>query len=57
MQQYLKGKEDRRDYLMFVLGINVGLRAGDLLSLRIHQVYDGESIRHSVRIVEPGQGL
>ena len=52
VQQYLKGKEDRRDYLMFVLGINVGLRAGDLLSLRIHQVYDGESIRHSVRIVE-----
>lgn len=44
--QYLLGKKNRfglpdlRDYLLFALGINIGLRAGDLLSLRIGDVAD-----------------
>jgi integrase len=38
IKQYLLGKENKRDYLLFVVGINVGLRAGDLLSLRVKDV-------------------
>ena len=34
IRQYLYGKENKRDYCIFVVGINVGLRAGDLLSLK-----------------------
>lgn len=52
MLQDWKGKEERRDFPLFVLGINVGLRAGDFQSLRILQVYDGRSICQSVRFVE-----
>lgn len=52
IEQYLRGKDNRRDYLMFVLGINVGLRAGDLLNLRISEVYSGSSVKETVRITE-----
>lgn len=52
IKQYLRGKDNRRDYLMFVLGINVGLRAGDLLKLRISEVYSGSDVRETVRITE-----
>ncbi len=52
IKQYLRGKDNRRDYLMFVLGINIGLRAGDLLKLRISEVYSGSSVKETVRITE-----
>ena len=52
IEQYLRGKDNRRDYLMFVLGINIGLRAGDLLTLRISEVYSGSSVKETVRITE-----
>ena len=53
IKQYLIGKDSKRDYLLFVLGINVGLRAGDLLSLKIRDVLlaTGE-MANSVRIIE-----
>lgn len=40
IKQYLLGKHSKRDYMMFVLGINTGLRIGDLLSLRVTDVWD-----------------
>lgn len=52
IEQYLRGKDNKRDYLMFVLGINVGLRASDLLTLRISEVYSGSSVKETVRITE-----
>lgn len=53
VKQYLLGKENKRDYMLFVVGINVGLRAGDLLSLKIKDVADEEGhIKNSVRIQE-----
>lgn len=33
-----------RDYLMFTLGINIGLRIGDLLQLRVKDILDGTHI-------------
>lgn len=48
------GQPDLRDYCLFVVGINIGLRAGDLLRLTIDDVYDIENdrIRTTVRGLE-----
>jgi len=40
IKQFLLGKDNKRDYILFALGINVGLRIGDLLSLKISDVID-----------------
>lgn len=56
IKQYLKGKDNRRDYMLFVVGINVGLRAGDLLELRIKKVLNGNMINDSVLIQEQKTG-
>lgn len=50
IKQYLLGKKNKRDYCIFVVGINVGLRAGDLLSLKISDVTDGKTIFDDVTI-------
>lgn len=52
IKQYLLGKKNKRDYCIFVVGINVGLRAGDLLSLKISDVTDGKTIFDDVTIKE-----
>ena len=52
IKQYLLGKKNKRDYCIFVVGINVGLRAGDLLSLKICDITDGISIFDEVTIKE-----
>ncbi len=56
IKQYLYGKENKRDYCIFVVGINVGLRAGDLLSLKINDVTDGNIIFDTVTIKEQKTG-
>jgi integrase len=57
IKQFLVGKENKRDYMLFVVGINVGLRAGDLLRLKIMDVAEYDSrgklrVRDNVIIVE-----
>lgn len=56
IKQYLYGKENKRDYCIFVVGINIGLRAGDLLSLKINDVTDGNTIFDIVNIKEQKTG-
>lgn len=56
IKQYLYGKESKRDYCIFVVGINVGLRAGDLLSLKVNDVTDGNTIFDTVTIKEQKTG-
>lgn len=56
IKQYLYGKENKRDYCIFVVGINVGLRAGDLLSLKIKDITDGNTIFDTVTIKEQKTG-
>lgn len=53
IKTYLRGKKNPRDYMLFTVGINVGLRAGDLLSLRIEDILaeDGK-IKDSVTLYE-----
>ena len=56
IKQYLLGKKDKRDYCIFVVGINIGLRAGDLLSLKIGDITDGNTIFDEVTIKEHKTG-
>ena len=52
VKQYLIGKDSKRDYMLFVVGINVGLRAGDLLSLKIKDIMQNNTIADKVVIYE-----
>lgn len=52
VKQFLLGKTNKRDYMLFVVGINVGLRAGDLLGLKIKDVLIDNKIVDSVTIIE-----
>lgn len=39
VKQYLLGKKNKRDYCIFVVGINIGLRAGDVGHFTIETWY------------------
>lgn len=53
VKQYLLGKKNKRDYCLFIVGFNVGLRASDLLKLKIGDVLDSDGeLEDAVRIVE-----
>ncbi|MBU3114623.1 tyrosine-type recombinase/integrase [Clostridium lacusfryxellense] len=56
VQQYLKGKDNKRDYMIFVVGINVGLRAGDLLELKVKDVLENGEVVDSILIKEQKTG-
>ena len=54
IKQFLLGKRNKRDYALFVLGINIGLRTQDLLTLKIKDVCKELNIKgnygaHSLR--------
>lgn len=44
IKQYLRGKKSKRDYCLFVVGINIGLRASDLMQIRIGNVIDDKGV-------------
>jgi len=52
MKKYLKG-QNIRDYLLFVLGINSGLRISDLLKLTVDEVKDQDRV--SIREQKTGK--
>lgn len=41
-------QQSQRDLLLFVLGINTGIRVSDLLSLKISDVWDGTEIKEFI---------
>lgn len=43
-KKYLKSLENERNYFLFVLGINVGKRMGDLLKLKVKDIKDRERL-------------
>lgn len=55
MKTYLKGK-NLRDYALFCLGINSGLRVSDLLALKVTDVTEGKNgkrkIKSRIEIIE-----
>lgn len=53
LMQYLDGKKNKRDLMLFAVGISVGLRAGDLLRLKWNDILDDKgNIVNSVSIIE-----
>ncbi|MBU3075610.1 tyrosine-type recombinase/integrase [Clostridium estertheticum] len=56
IEQYLKGKDNKRNYMLFVVGINVGLRAGDVLELKVKDVLINRDVVDSVLINEQKTG-
>lgn len=55
-KQYLLGKKSKRDYCLFVVGINVGLRAGDLLSIKIKDVFINKKVVDTINLKEEKTG-
>ena len=57
IKQFLLGKKDKRDYALFVLGINIGLRTQDLVSLRVSDVSSSPTdIKKRVQVIEQKTG-
>lgn len=53
MYNHFVGKKQYRNALMFVIGINVGLRASDLLELKWSQIFDEDgSIANGITVKE-----
>ena len=53
IKQYLLGKKNKRDYALFVLGCNVGLRTQDLVALRVSDVSsDRTTIKKKIQVIE-----
>lgn len=56
MKKHLKGKSTR-DYCLFVLGINSGLRISDLLNLQVKDVADANGrLKERISIIEQKTG-
>ena len=57
IKQYLLGKKDKRDYALFVVGINIGLRTQDLLNLKLSDVSKSQTeIKKKVQVIEQKTG-
>lgn len=55
VKMYLKNK-NLRDYLMFVMGINCNLRIGDLLQLKVSDVWNGRRCKEYIELYEQKTG-
>ena len=55
MKKFLLG-QNIRDYTLFTLGINSGLRISDLLALKLKDVYTGDKLVHEIRLKEKKTG-
>ncbi len=55
VKMYLKNK-NIRDYLMFVMGINCNLRIGDLLRLKVSDVWKGRKCNEYIELSEQKTG-
>lgn len=57
IKKLLKGGDDTRDYVLFTLGINLGLRIGDLLNLEVRDLFNNNNkIKESIEIIEQKTG-
>lgn len=55
MKRYLLSKNNR-DYALFVLGINSGLRVSDLLSLKVSDVMESDKLKDRITLTERKTG-
>lgn len=49
-------KNSQRDVLLFVFGINSGIRVSDLLSLKFEDIWDGEGVKEFLYLKDLGDG-
>ena len=49
-------KKSQRDVLLFVFGINTGIRVSDLLALKVGDIWDGEGLKEFLYLRDSGQG-
>jgi len=57
VKQFLMGKQDKRDFALFVVGINIGLRTQDLVSLKVSDISSSRtSIHRVVQVIEQKTG-
>ncbi|WP_047979717.1 site-specific integrase [Ornithinibacillus contaminans] len=52
---YLRGK-NKRDYLLFMVGISSALRISDILTLKVKHVWNGKKVNESIEINEKKTG-
>lgn len=52
---YLRGK-NKRDYLLFMVGITSALRISDILSLKVNHVWDGKKPAEFIELNEKKTG-
>ncbi|QOY37971.1 tyrosine-type recombinase/integrase [Anaerobacillus isosaccharinicus] len=45
-------EQSKRDLLLFVLGINTGIRVNDLLKLKVKDVWEGKNLKEFLTIVD-----
>ena len=55
MKKFLLG-QNIRDFTLFTLGINSGLRISDLLALKLKDVYKDDKLVHEIRLYEKKTG-
>ena len=55
MKKFLLG-QNIRDFTLFTLGINSGLRISDLLSLKLKDVYKDDKLVHEIQLYEKKTG-
>lgn len=55
MKEYLR-QQSQRDLLLFVFGINTGIKISQLLSLKVCDVWDGEKIKEFLYLNEVESG-
>lgn len=46
-------EQSQRDLLLFVFGINTGIRVSDLLSLKVDDIWDGTEIKEFLYLKDP----
>lgn len=53
IQNYFLGKDDKRDWMLWTIGVSLGLRISDLLSLKYkHIMHADKSFRERITIIE-----
>lgn len=55
VKAYLRGK-NKRDYLLFMVGISSALRISDILKLELNQVWDGKKPKKFIEVNEKKTG-
>src|SRR5699024_687026 len=55
MKDTLREKHTERDYVMFLIGINTGLRVSDILALKTEQILNLQTKKNKHLIIEEGK--